>query len=154
MNSRLLKEWTQLNKNGNKYCLFPINENDMTHWQSVLAGPNNSPYRGHKFTLYLDVPSNYPMSPPKVRFKPYSMPHSNVDWKTGTVCLDILENMWSPIFNLQYVVESCLRLLTEPNGESPLNLELGILLRAGDYTGYNGLINYYLNHQRNDSISE
>lgn len=54
--------------------------------------------------------------------------------------------MWSPLFILQYVVECCLRLLSEPNGESPLNAELGILLRVGDSSDYNELLDYYLNY--------
>lgn len=148
--TRLLKEWNQLNKsdNNNIYHLAPSNDQDFTHWQCTLNGPTNSIYKGYTFNLTIDIPQDYPMSPPQVHFNPYSMPHANVDWQTGLVCLDVLKQMWSPIFNLQYVVECCVRLLNEPNGDSPLNLELGILLRLGDFNGYNQLIDYYLNHYK------
>ncbi|CAL9732463.1 ubiquitin-conjugating enzyme E2-21 kDa [Monosporozyma unispora] len=147
-NSRLLKEWKQLIKSGNKYNITPITDEDLTHWQCILQGPNKSLYQGFNFTLKILIPIDYPMSPPQVKFIPNTMPHPNVDWNTGVLCLDVLKNMWSPIFNLQYIVECVIRLLNEPNGDSPLNLELGTLLRLGDHSGYNGLIKYYLHHHQ------
>ena len=45
-----------------------------------------------------------------------------VDLK-GVICLDILKDKWSAIYNVQTVLLSLQSLLGEPNNESPLNPE-------------------------------
>lgn len=142
-----MKEWSQLSKSNNKYDLHPVKETDLTHWEATIPGPTDSPYHDHNFCLQIDIPDNYPISPPAATFKSFTLPHANVKWETGEICLDTLKDHWSPIFNLTYIVESIVRLLSEPNGESPLNIELGILLREGDICGYNNLVQYWLDYK-------
>ena len=83
-----------------------------------------------------------------MKFPKDAMPHVNVNYETGEICLDILKGEWSPVYNLLYTVQSIERLLSEPNADSPLNLELGILMREGDKTAYDGLVRYYLHRQK------
>ncbi|KAK5009217.1 Ubiquitin-conjugating enzyme E2 11 [Cryomyces antarcticus] len=46
--------------------------------------------------------------------------HPNIDF-SGRICLDILKDKWSPIYNVQSVLLSLQSLLGEPNNSSPLN---------------------------------
>jgi ubiquitin-conjugating enzyme E2 C len=39
----------------------------------------------------------------------------------GNICLDILKDKWSAIYNVQTVLLSLQSLLGEPNNDSPLN---------------------------------
>lgn len=148
-NNRILKEYGALQRDTLEthtgiVKLEPIDDN-LLEWQSLIETSSDSPYHSRKFMLDIEVQSEYPSKPPKIKFQPKSMPHPNVNYTTGEICLDILGDRWSPVYNLTYCIESILRLLNEPNPDSPLNLELAAILRANDTNAYNGLINYYLN---------
>ncbi|QLL33008.1 hypothetical protein HG536_0D05300 [Torulaspora globosa] len=120
-------------------------EGDLSCWDAVIRGPRETPYAGHRFKLTLTLQEDYPRSPPKVMFEPGAMPHCNVDFQTGEICLDILtRNHWSPAWDLLHVLEAVVQLLGEPVPESPLNIDIANILKAGDSLAYRDLINYYL----------
>lgn len=74
---------------------------------------------GLNFKLSFEFPSNYPYSPPTVMFTT-PMFHPNVDM-AGRICLDILKDKWSAVYNVQSILLSLQSLLGEPNTKSPLN---------------------------------
>ena len=74
---------------------------------------------GLTFKLSFSFPSNYPYSPPTVLFTT-PMFHPNVDM-AGRICLDILKDKWSAVYNVQSILLSLQSLLGEPNNKSPLN---------------------------------
>lgn len=141
--SRLVKEYKSIRAQ-HAVDIAPVSSADLTRWTALIHGPLDTPFAGYTFKLSINIPAAYPNSPPGVKFEPGSMPHVNVNYETGEICLDILKGEWSPVYNLVYIVQSIERLLKDPNPESPLNLELGILMREGDLAAYNGLIKYYL----------
>ncbi|KAG0663936.1 E2 ubiquitin-protein ligase peroxin 4 [Maudiozyma exigua] len=145
--SRLIKEYKTINAQDD-ILLFPETADNLNNWTAMITGPPNTPYEGHDFKLYISIPDAYPNSPPMVKFHREAMPHVNVNYETGEICLDILKGEWSPVYNLLYTVQSIERLLSEPNADSPLNLELGILMREGDKTAYDSLVRYYLQRQK------
>ncbi len=61
----------------------------------------------------------FPFSPPRVIFLT-KMWHSNI-YGSGDVCLDILKDQWSAIYNIDTVVLSILNLLDNPNPKSAAN---------------------------------
>ncbi|KAL9586193.1 MAG: hypothetical protein Q9212_001064 [Teloschistes hypoglaucus] len=98
---------------------FPNNPENLLLWTATISGPDETPYAGLTFKLMFDFPSNYPYTPPTVLFKT-PIYHPNVDF-SGRICLDILKDKWSAVYNVQSVLLSLQSLLGEPNNASPLN---------------------------------
>lgn len=88
-------------------------------WTATIDGPDGTPYAGLSFKLAFEFPSTYPLTPPTVLFKT-PIYHPNIDF-SGRICLDILKDKWSAIYNVQSVLLSLQSLLGEPNNSSPLN---------------------------------
>ena len=44
-------------------------------------------------------------------------------YNDGSICLDILQNKWSPIFDISAILTSIRSLLSDPNPDSPANAE-------------------------------
>jgi len=44
-------------------------------------------------------------------------------YANGAICLDILQNQWSPIYDIAAILTSIQSLLTDPNPNSPANVE-------------------------------
>ncbi|CAL9172487.1 unnamed protein product [Musa hybrid cultivar] len=70
------------------------------------------------FKLTLQFTEDYPNKPPTVRFVS-RMFHPN----NGSICLDILQNQWSPIYDVAAILTSIQSLLCDPNPNSPANSE-------------------------------
>jgi ubiquitin-conjugating enzyme E2 A len=69
--------------------------------------------------LVLEFTEEYPHKPPKVRFVS-KMFHPNV-YLDGSLCLDILQNRWSPTYDVAAILTSIQSLLHDPNPTSPAN---------------------------------
>ncbi|XP_036806931.1 ubiquitin-conjugating enzyme E2 A-like [Oncorhynchus mykiss] len=61
----------------------------------------------------------YPNKPPTVRFVS-KMFHPNM-YADGSICLDILQNRWSPTYDISSILTSVQSLLDKPNPNSPAN---------------------------------
>lgn len=100
---------------------FPDSSGSLLHWLATIVGPVDTPYQDLALKLSFEFPPNYPYSPPTVLFRT-PIYHPNIDF-SGRICLDILKDKWSAVYNVQTVLLSLQSLLGEPNNASPLNNE-------------------------------
>lgn len=87
----------------------------------VIFGPDDTPWEGGTFKLVLEFTEDYPNKAPQVRFLT-KMFHPNI-YNDGQICLDILQNQWSPIYDISAILTSIQSLLCDPNPASPANSE-------------------------------
>lgn len=90
----------------------PCPENIMV-WNAVIFGPADTPFEDGTFKLVLTFEESYPNKPPHVKFLS-RMFHPNV-YGTGELCLDILQNRWSPTYDVSAILTSIQSLLHDPN---------------------------------------
>ncbi|KAL4401080.1 E2 ubiquitin-protein ligase peroxin 4 [Malassezia pachydermatis] len=143
---RLVHEWRALQKQGTTdehiTILEPIDEGDLTAWRAILCPPASGVYGGGCFEIDIRVPDTYPIKPPTMRFRTRIF-HPNVHWKTGEICLDVLQAQWSPAWTLHSACTAVLALLDTPEPDSPLNVDAANLLRTGDAVAYRSLCAMY-----------
>ncbi|KAM0683541.1 Ubiquitin-conjugating enzyme E2 2 [Mitosporidium daphniae] len=96
----------------------PLSDNIML-WQAVIFGPEDTPFEDGTFRLVLRFDESYPNKPPSVQFIS-KMFHPNV-YPDGQLCLDILQNRWSPSYDVSSILTSIQSLLHDPNPNSPAN---------------------------------
>lgn len=97
----------------------------MTHISSSSQG--DTPFEDGTFKLLLTFDESYPNKPPTVKFLS-RMFHPNV-YANGELCLDILQNRWSPTYDVAAILTSIQSLLHDPNPNSPANAEAAQLYR-------------------------
>jgi peroxin-4 len=67
-----------------------------------------------------------------------------VHFRTGQVCLDILQKEWSPAWGLvRAAVEPCWPLLSDADASSPLNCDAGNMVRHGDWQAFRTVARMY-----------
>ncbi|KAH9249757.1 hypothetical protein BASA81_012564 [Batrachochytrium salamandrivorans] len=96
------------------------NQADIMSWTAVIFGGT--------FTLNLTFSEEFPNKPPKVQFLTRVF-HPNV-YLDGSICLDILTNQWSPIYDISAILTSIQSLLCDPNPNSPANSEASTLYQT------------------------
>ena len=117
---RIKKEIEEIKKEPPANCSAgPINEDNLFEWQASIVGPSNSPYAGGLFRLSVSFSDKYPFKPPKIKFVTKIF-HPNIN-SNGSICLDILNNNWSPALTIIKVLLSISSLLTDPNPDDPLD---------------------------------
>merc|ERR1712130_681676 len=118
---RLMRDFRRLQNDPPHGITAAPLEDDIMQWEAVIFGPDDSPWEGGTFKLNLSFTEDYPNKAPKVKFIT-KMFHPNI-YADGSICLDILQHNWSPIYDIAAILTSIQSLLTDPNPNSPANVE-------------------------------
>ena len=120
------------------HCNIGKTDNEFI-WKGSIIGPSDTPYAGGFFSLDIKFTEKYPMVPPKIKFNT-KIYHPNID-ANGNICLDILNNNWSPVLTIVKILLSISSLLNEPNPDDPLVKKIAL-----EYT--NNIEKFKLNARR------
>lgn len=109
-------------------------------WTVAIFGPPGTLYQGGYFKAMLKFPTNYPYSPPTMRFLS-KVWHPNV-YENGDLCISILHppvddphsgelpsERWNPTQSVRTILLSVISLLNEPNTSSPANVDASVMYR-------------------------
>ncbi|MCL7021674.1 hypothetical protein MKW94_005465 [Papaver nudicaule] len=91
---QIMKEWRILEKNLPDSIFVRVYEGRVDLLRAVIIGPTGTPYHDGLFFFDIQVPSNYPASPPKVHYRSFGYTLNPNLYSSGKVCLSLL-NTWS-----------------------------------------------------------
>ncbi|XP_019052824.1 PREDICTED: ubiquitin-conjugating enzyme E2 7 isoform X2 [Nelumbo nucifera] len=94
-----------------------VDDSNIFEWSVTIIGPPDTLYDGGYFNAIMSFPSNYPNSPPTVRFVS-EMWHPN-----DPNGYELASERWSPVHTVESIVLSIISMLSSPNDESPANIE-------------------------------
>ncbi|XP_053436879.1 ubiquitin-conjugating enzyme E2 C-like isoform X1 [Nycticebus coucang] len=119
LGKRLQLELMTLVISGDKgISAFPESDN-LFKLIGTIHGAAGTVYEDLRYKLSLEFLSGYHYNAPTVKFLTLCY-HPNVDTQ-GNICLDILKDKWSALYDVRTILLSIQRLLGEPNIDSPLN---------------------------------
>ncbi|KAK3382380.1 ubiquitin-conjugating enzyme/RWD-like protein [Lasiosphaeria ovina] len=150
---RLLKEldtWAKVEAADEKGIerLGPVADDELLAWEAVINGRGISGgYEDGRWLLRITIPPTYPLQPPKIVFAT-PIVHANVALQTGEICLDLLKDAWTPAYSVLECVRAVRMLLANPAVDSPLNVDVAALLRAGDALGARHLVELWVDEER------
>jgi len=103
------------------------NKPPVVKFKSAMFHPNSCVYVRFPFLCRKTRPQQ--VSPPPTAHAPPVIPprpkktRKKTVYADGAICLDILQNQWSPIYDVSAVLTSIQSLLCDPNPNSPANSE-------------------------------
>lgn len=116
---RLMRDFKKIQEDPPTGVSGAPTEDNIMVWNALIFGPSETPFEDGTFKLKLVFSEEYPNRPPMVKFIS-DMFHPNV-YADGSICIDILQNRWSPTYDVSSILTSIQSLLDEPNPNSPAN---------------------------------
>ena len=84
-----------------------------------------SPFARHVLELNITLTDRFPQVSPSIGISPNAVYHPNIDFHSGSVCVDRLnDGFWKQSNTLSDIADYILpNLLAEPNPDDPLNAD-------------------------------
>jgi len=124
------------------YEVTLVNDN-MQEFYVRFKGPAETPFEGGIWKVHVELPDTYPYKSPSIGFMNRIF-HPNIDELSGSVCLDVINQTWSPMYDMINIFEVFLpQLLRYPNASDPLNGEAAALLMR-DAASYEARVKEYV----------
>ena len=102
---RLIKDLKKIQSEQTDESIMAIpDEKNIFKWEAIILGPEDTEWEGGIFKLELEFTDAYPNKAPAVKFVSEIF-HPNV-YNDGKICLDILQNNWSPVYDVQSILIS------------------------------------------------
>ncbi|OXB71680.1 UNVERIFIED_CONTAM: hypothetical protein H355_016806 [Colinus virginianus] len=120
-----------------------LNNDNTQDFYVVFHGPKGTVYEDGVWKVHVTLPEDYPFASPSIGFL-NKLLHPNVDEASGSVCLDVINQTWTPLYSLVNVFDVFLpQLLTYPNPSDPLNSEAASLYMR-DKQSYENKVREYV----------
>ena len=146
---RLQTEYKQYLNDPSTYYSISHDEKNFLKWYILLFGPSETIFEGGIFKCQLEFTKDYPNKPPMFKFTD-NLFHPNI-YPDGKVCISILHEgedvygyehiseRWNPSHSVNSILMSLISILSEPNFESPANVDASKLWRE-DFNSYKNII--------------
>ncbi|EON68156.1 ubiquitin-conjugating enzyme E2 H [Coniosporium apollinis CBS 100218] len=151
-------EVTLVNDNTPINALSPTLHQQLTYFRQEFyvrfKGPEETPFSGGLWKIHVELPDQYPYKSPSIGFVNRIF-HPNIDELSGSVCLDVINQTWSPMYDMINIFEVFLpQLLRYPNPTDPLNGEAAALMMR-EPKGYEAKVKeYVLKYASKDAADE
>ncbi|KAI3856402.1 hypothetical protein MKX03_034484 [Papaver bracteatum] len=99
--TQIMKEWRILEKNLPDSIFVRVYEGRVDLLRAVIIGPTGTPYHDGLFFFDIQVPSNYPASPPQVYYRSFGHRLNPNLYANGYVCLSLL-NTWNGLISQKW----------------------------------------------------
>lgn len=119
-------------------------DNDILKGYAMIIGPSDTPYFGGYYFFEFNFPTNYPFSPPVVKYRTNANNiRFNPNYYTcGKVCISLL-NTWSgEQWTSCQTISTVLLTLSSLLCKNPLLNEPGVTIHHQDMDNYNKIIEY------------
>jgi len=108
---RLQREFTRTNYDNSMITNVEIRDENLLSWHATLLGQQGTRFAGEEFPVEISFSLLYPFQPPKLRFLT-PVDHISVS-DSGTVCMDILDDAWSPAFTAEIILVAALSVICD-----------------------------------------
>ena len=143
---RLLKDIKNIIKNPlNDNGIYYIHDDsDMLKGYALIIGPEGTPYFGGNYFFEINYPTDYPYSPPKIKFctNGNNIRFNPNLYKCGKVCISLLNTWKGEQWTSCQTISTILLTLCTLLCKDPLLNEPGVDKNNVDFNNYTSIIEY------------